>query len=87
VIKGEMSLVGPRPPLDREVAGYPAEMRRRLTIRPGMTGIWQVSGRSDLSWDESVRLDLMYVDHWSMRMDASILWRTIPAVVRGYGAY
>ena len=87
VLKGDMSLVGPRPPLAREVAGYPADMRRRLVVKPGLTGLWQVSGRSDLSWDESIRLDLTYVENWSLIMDLAILARTVTAVVRSSGAY
>jgi exopolysaccharide biosynthesis polyprenyl glycosylphosphotransferase len=87
VFKGDMSLVGPRPPLAREVAGYPADMRRRLVVKPGLTGLWQVSGRSDLSWDESIRLDLTYVENWSLSMDLAILARTVSAVVRSSGAY
>jgi exopolysaccharide biosynthesis polyprenyl glycosylphosphotransferase len=87
VLKGDMSLVGPRPPLPREVAQYRSEMRRRLLVKPGITGLWQVSGRSDLSWDESVRLDLYYVENWSLTSDLIILWRTIRAVLRGSGAY
>ncbi|MEU4563789.1 sugar transferase [Actinoplanes sp. NPDC023936] len=87
VLKGDMSLVGPRPPLAREVAGYPADMRRRLVVKPGLTGLWQVSGRSDLSWEESIRLDLTYVENWSMAMDLAILARTVSAVVRSSGAY
>ncbi len=87
VIKGDMSLVGPRPPLAAEVAGYPADMRRRLVVKPGLTGLWQVSGRSDLSWEESIRLDLIYVENWSLAMDLAILVRTLSAVVRSAGAY
>ncbi len=87
VLKGDMSLVGPRPPLAREVAGYPADMRRRLVVKPGLTGLWQVSGRSDLSWEESIRLDLTYVENWSLAMDLAILARTVNAVVRSSGAY
>jgi lipopolysaccharide/colanic/teichoic acid biosynthesis glycosyltransferase len=87
VVKGDMSLVGPRPPLAREVAGYPADMRRRLVVKPGLTGLWQVSGRSDLSWEESIRLDLTYVENWSLVMDLAILARTLTAVVRSSGAY
>jgi exopolysaccharide biosynthesis polyprenyl glycosylphosphotransferase len=87
VLKGDMSLVGPRPPLSREVAGYPADMRRRLVVKPGLTGLWQVSGRSDLSWEESIRLDLSYVENWSLAMDVAILARTASAVVRSSGAY
>ncbi|WP_305784108.1 sugar transferase [Symbioplanes lichenis] len=87
VLKGDMSLVGPRPPLAREVAGYPADMRRRLVVKPGLTGLWQVSGRSDLSWEESIRLDLTYVENWSLAMDLAILGRTLSAVLRSSGAY
>lgn len=87
VVRGEMSLVGPRPPLPREVSSYEADTLRRLRVRPGMTGLWQVSGRSDLSWTEAVRLDLYYVDNWSMMQDLSILTKTFGAVVRSRGAY
>jgi exopolysaccharide biosynthesis polyprenyl glycosylphosphotransferase len=87
VVKGDMSLVGPRPPLAREVAEYPADMRRRLVVKPGLTGLWQVSGRSDLSWEESIRLDLTYVENWSLTMDLAILARTFSAVIRTSGAY
>ena len=75
-----MSLVGPRPPLPSEVAGYDGDAHRRLRLRPGLTGLWQVSGRSDLSWEESLRLDLRYVDNWSMALDLQILVRTFRAV-------
>ncbi len=87
VLRGEMSLVGPRPPLRREVEEYTDIIKRRLLVKPGMTGLWQVSGRSDLPWDEAVRLDLSYVENWSMVSDVSILWRTFRAVVRSDGAY
>ncbi|GGO75279.1 sugar transferase [Nocardioides deserti] len=87
VVRGEMSLVGPRPPLPEEVARYDADTRRRLAVRPGITGLWQVSGRSDLSWEETVRLDLRYVDNWSLGLDLRILCRTVRAVVRHDGAY
>jgi lipopolysaccharide/colanic/teichoic acid biosynthesis glycosyltransferase len=87
VLTGEMSLVGPRPPLPSEVATYGADVRRRLLVKPGMTGLWQVSGRADLAWDEAVRLDLYYVDSWSPALDLVILWKTINAVLRGRGAY
>lgn len=87
VLKGDMSLVGPRPPLAREVAGYPSDMLRRLVVKPGLTGLWQVSGRSDLSWEESIRLDLSYVENWSLAMDVAILFRTVSAVLRSSGAY
>ncbi|GGS82937.1 exopolysaccharide biosynthesis polyprenyl glycosylphosphotransferase [Planobispora rosea] len=87
VLTGEMSLVGPRPPLPAEVARYGTDVHRRLVVKPGMTGLWQVSGRSDLSWEESVRLDLRYVENWSLALDLQILWKTWSAVVRGTGAY
>lgn len=87
VVKGDMSLVGPRPPLESEVATYADHVHRRLHVRPGLTGLWQVSGRADLSWEESVRLDLRYVDNWSLAMDLLILWKTFRAVVVGSGAY
>ena len=87
VLRGDMSLVGPRPPLRREVEKYDRAIARRLQVRPGMTGLWQVSGRSDLSWSEAVRLDLYYVDNWSMVQDLSILARTLRAVVGSRGAY
>ena len=87
VLRGEMSLVGPRPPLPSEVAGYAPDAVRRLRVKPGLTGLWQVSGRSDLSWDDSLRLDLWYVDNWSLVLDLQILARTARAVLRGQGAY
>jgi exopolysaccharide biosynthesis polyprenyl glycosylphosphotransferase len=87
VLRGDMALVGPRPPLPSEVAEYGNDVRRRLMVRPGITGLWQVSGRSDLTWDESVRLDLYYVENWSPALDISILWKTLFAVLRGGGAY
>jgi exopolysaccharide biosynthesis polyprenyl glycosylphosphotransferase len=87
VVNGTMSLVGPRPPLPSEVERFAEDARRRLLVRPGMTGLWQISGRSDLSWDESVRLDLRYVENWSMALDLLILWKTFAAVVRRKGAY
>lgn len=87
VLGGSMSLVGPRPPLPEECAAYAPNVRRRLLVKPGMTGLWQVSGRSDLSWDESVRLDLRYVEDWSLALDAVILWKTVRAVFGGEGAY
>jgi exopolysaccharide biosynthesis polyprenyl glycosylphosphotransferase len=86
VLKGEMSLVGPRP-LPAEDGDYLGDVRRRLLVRPGITGLWQVSGRSDLSWDEAVRLDLYYVDNWSLAYDLHILWRTVGVVLRRKGAY
>ena len=87
VLRGEMSLVGPRPPLPREVAAYELDAMRRLRVRPGLSGLWQVSGRSDLSWDDSLRLDLWYVDNWSLVLDLQILSRTVRAVLQGNGAY
>jgi exopolysaccharide biosynthesis polyprenyl glycosylphosphotransferase len=87
VLLGQMSLVGPRPPLPSEVAVYADDVRRRLAVKPGMTGLWQVSGRSDLPWEEAVRLDLRYVENWSLSLDLVILLRTTTAVVRSSGAY
>lgn len=87
VVRGEMSLIGPRPALPAEVAKYDAWARRRLAVKPGMTGLWQVSGRSNLSWSESVRLDLDYVDNWSAGKDFEIALRTFAAVVSRDGAY
>jgi exopolysaccharide biosynthesis polyprenyl glycosylphosphotransferase len=87
VLRGDMSLVGPRPPLPEEVAVYPDDVRRRLAVKPGMTGLWQVSGRSDLPWEEAVRLDLRYVENWSLTLDFVILLRTVTAVARSSGAY
>ena len=87
VILGDMSLVGPRPALPAEAAKYGDHMRRRLVVKPGITGLWQVNGRSDLPWDEAVRLDLRYVENWSLVLDLQILWKTWSAVVRGHGAY
>jgi exopolysaccharide biosynthesis polyprenyl glycosylphosphotransferase len=86
VFLGDMSLVGPRPALPDEAEKYAEHVRRRLVVKPGLTGLWQVSGRSDLSWDESVRLDLRYVENWSFALDLQILWKTIGAI-RGSGAY
>ena len=87
VALGQMSLVGPRPALPQEVSAYDHDPRRRLAVKPGITGLWQVSGRSDLSWEETVRRDVEYVDNWSMALDLAILWRTIGAVVLHRGAY
>lgn len=87
VLKGDMSLVGPRPPLPSEVAVYEDVERLRLQCRPGLTGLWQVSGRSDLSWERSVQLDLRYVETWSLGRDFAIMWRTFASVWRGTGAY
>lgn len=87
VVQGHMSLVGPRPPLPHEVARYRSDMRRRLLVKPGLTGLWQISGRSDLSWEESVRLDLRYVENWSFAFDLMIIWKTVGAVLTKRGAY
>jgi exopolysaccharide biosynthesis polyprenyl glycosylphosphotransferase len=87
VLNGSMSLVGPRPPLPEEVERYHGDVRRRLLVKPGLTGLWQVSGRSDLSWEESVRLDLYYVENWSLGFDFAIIARTVWAVLRRRGAY
>ncbi|TSD96476.1 sugar transferase [Gordonia rubripertincta] len=87
VLNGSMSLVGPRPPLPEEVARYDGRVARRMLVKPGITGLWQVSGRSDLSWEESVRLDLSYVENWSIMQDCIILWRTVRAVFAKDGAY
>ena len=87
VLGGSMSLVGPRPHLPLEVDAYAEMARRRLHVRPGMTGLWQVSGRSNLSWQESVRLDLYYRDNWSMFTDVVIIGKTIKAVLAKDGAY
>ena len=87
VLVGTMSLVGPRPALPVEVAEYRDHMRRRLAVKPGITGLWQVSGRSDLSWDEAERLDVRYVESWSLALDLQILWKTLSAVTHHSGAY
>jgi exopolysaccharide biosynthesis polyprenyl glycosylphosphotransferase len=87
VLGGSMSLVGPRPPLDREVAIYEHHVHRRFLVKPGITGLWQVSGRSNLSWEDTVRLDLYYVENWSISGDLMILWRTARAVLARDGAY
>ena len=87
VLLGQMSLVGPRPALPEEAALYGDYVQRRLAVRPGITGLWQVSGRSNLPWDEAVRLDLHYVENWSLILDLQILWKTLSAVIKGNGAY
>nr|WP_235835585.1 MULTISPECIES: sugar transferase [Arthrobacter] len=87
VLTGSMSLVGPRPPLPREVDAYEDDVHRRLLVKPGVTGLWQVSGRSNLSWEDSVRLDLYYVENWSLAGDFTILLRTARAVLGSHGAY
>ncbi|WP_410787998.1 sugar transferase [Kribbella sp. C-35] len=87
VLRGDMSLVGPRPPLPAEVAQYQIDDARRMLVKPGLTGLWQVSGRSDLTWEESMRLDLRYADNWSIALDLLILWKTARAVLGSAGAY
>jgi len=87
VLLGHMSIVGPRPPLPEEVAAYNARELRRLAVKPGMTGLWQVSGRSLLSWDDTVRLDIEYIETWSFWRDLIIILRTVPAVILARGAY
>ena len=87
VLRGTMSLVGPRPPLDREVRQYSQSVHRRFLVKPGITGLWQVSGRSDLDWDETVRLDLFYVENWTLTGDLLILLKTVKAVLGSDGAY
>jgi lipopolysaccharide/colanic/teichoic acid biosynthesis glycosyltransferase len=87
VLAGDMSLVGPRPPLPEEVDQYGEDVLRRLVVKPGLTGLWQVSGRSDLPWEEAIRLDLQYVENWSLVLDLQILWKTFAAVRKGSGAY
>ena len=87
VLRQEMSVVGPRPPLRREVESYDLDVQRRLLVKPGVTGLWQVSGRSDLSWEKGVRLDLSYVDNWSMVGDILIIAKTVRAVFQRKGAY
>ena len=87
VLRGDMSVVGPRPPLRREVETYDHRVRRRLLVRPGITGLWQVSGRSDLSWEDSARLDLSYVENWSMLSDLAIAAKTVTVICGGSGAY
>ena len=87
VLIGDMSLVGPRPALPDETDTYGHHVRRRLAVKPGITGLWQVNGRSELPWDEAVRLDVRYVENWSLALDLQILWKTWSAVVHGDGAY
>jgi exopolysaccharide biosynthesis polyprenyl glycosylphosphotransferase len=87
VLKHDMSVVGPRPPLRPEVETYDGDVKRRLLVKPGVTGLWQISGRSDLSWEDSVRLDLSYVENWSMATDLAIILKTIRAVLSHQGAY
>jgi lipopolysaccharide/colanic/teichoic acid biosynthesis glycosyltransferase len=87
VLLGQMSVVGPRPPLPCETEQYECHHFRRLEVPPGITGLWQVSGRSDLTFDEMVRLDLFYIENWSLRYDMALVLRTIPTVIFANGAY
>jgi lipopolysaccharide/colanic/teichoic acid biosynthesis glycosyltransferase len=87
VLKGEMSMVGPRPPLPSEVKEYEKHVHRRLYVKPGITGIWQVSGRSSLSWEETVRLDLSYVENWSVLNDVLIILKTLRVLISREGAF
>jgi lipopolysaccharide/colanic/teichoic acid biosynthesis glycosyltransferase len=87
IFLGHMSVVGPRPPLAKEVEEYEDHVHRRFLVKPGLTGLWQVSGRSDLSWEDSVRLDLYYVENWSLAGDFVLVWRTLKTVLRREGAY
>ncbi|UCH84191.1 MAG: sugar transferase [Candidatus Latescibacterota bacterium] len=87
VLKGEMSIVGPRPPLNYEIDHYQEWHKRRLTVRPGLTGLWQVSGRSTVPFDEMVMLDLYYIDTWSLLLDVKIMVRTLPVMLSGFGGY
>jgi lipopolysaccharide/colanic/teichoic acid biosynthesis glycosyltransferase len=87
VLRGDMSLIGPRPPLPEEVRTYAQDVSRKLVVKPGLTGLWQVSGRSDLPWEEAVRLDIWYVENWSLVLDMQILWKTVHAVISASGAY
>ncbi len=87
VLKGELSLVGPRPPLPSEVEEYTEWEMKRMNVKQGITGLWQISGRSDLSFEEMARLDLYYIQNWSIEMDIKIIIKTIPAVLFGKGAY
>jgi lipopolysaccharide/colanic/teichoic acid biosynthesis glycosyltransferase len=86
VLRGEMSVVGPRPPLPKEVEKYAAWQRRRLSVRPGLTCIWQVSGRNQISFEEWMYLDMQYIDNWTLMTDLSLILRTVPVVVTGRGA-
>ena len=86
VLRGDMSIVGPRPALPEEVARYEAWQLRRLSVRPGLTCVWQVSGRNDISFREWMLLDMRYIDHWSLAGDFSLIWKTLPVVLTGRGA-
>jgi lipopolysaccharide/colanic/teichoic acid biosynthesis glycosyltransferase len=87
ILRGDMSLVGPRPPIPTEVAQYKEWHKRRLEVSPGLTGLWQVSGRSGLTFDEMALLDIYYIENWSLGLDAKILIQTVPKVLFGQGAY
>jgi lipopolysaccharide/colanic/teichoic acid biosynthesis glycosyltransferase len=87
VLRGELSLVGPRPPIPEETKQYDEWHKKRLNIKQGMTGLWQVSGRSDLSFEEMVKLDLYYIQNWSVALDIKILLKTIPTILLGKGSY
>jgi lipopolysaccharide/colanic/teichoic acid biosynthesis glycosyltransferase len=87
VLRGEMTLVGPRPPLAYELALYKEWHRGRLAVKPGLTGLWQVSGRSTVPFDEMVMLDLYYIENWSLALDMKIVLRTVPVMVFGLGGY
>lgn len=87
VLRGDMSVVGPRPALFAEVETYDGHARRRLLLNPGVTGLWQVSGRSNLEWKESVRLDLYYAENWTVLSDLRLIWRTFQVMVKPDGAY
>jgi lipopolysaccharide/colanic/teichoic acid biosynthesis glycosyltransferase len=87
VIRGDMSVVGPRPPIPYEVEAYQLWHRKRLDMKPGITGLWQVSGRNRLTFDEMVKLDLFYIENWSLLLDLKIILRTLPAMLRGENAY
>jgi lipopolysaccharide/colanic/teichoic acid biosynthesis glycosyltransferase len=86
VLRGDMSIVGPRPPVPKEVAQYEGWQRRRLSVRPGLTCIWQVSGRNQISFQEWMYLDMRYIDHWSLSEDFSLILKTVPVVLTGSGA-
>jgi exopolysaccharide biosynthesis polyprenyl glycosylphosphotransferase len=86
VLRGEMSIVGPRPPVPSEVSRYEAWQRRRLSVRPGLTCVWQVSGRNEISFEEWMYLDMQYIDHWSLAQDFQLILKTLPVVLTGRGA-
>ena len=86
VLRGDMSLVGPRPSLPQEITQFESWQKRRLSVRPGLTGLWQVSGRNQVDFEQWMKLDLEYIDRWSLGMDFKILSKTFPAVLTGKGA-